>query len=90
MPDRFVGRARSGDPVRLDAPRPTSNAAVRARVDKPDVSTRRIRTPEATQAIFVDHSGRRGKRLRWTTYALLLFVLLLLALLWITQVAEVG
>ncbi|SNT64873.1 hypothetical protein SAMN05421812_118129 [Asanoa hainanensis] len=63
---------------------------MRGRADKPDVATRRIRMPDATQAIFVDRSGRRGRRLRWTAYALLLLVVLLLALLWLSQVAVVG
>ncbi|WP_144022891.1 hypothetical protein [Asanoa hainanensis] len=90
MPDRFVGRARTDDAIRHDAPRPTTSSAVRGRADKPDVATRRIRMPDATQAIFVDRSGRRGRRLRWTAYALLLLVVLLLALLWLSQVAVVG
>ena len=90
MPDRFVGRARTGDPSRLDAPRPTTSRAVRGRADKPDVATRAIRLPEATQAIFVDHSGRRGRRLRWTAYSVLLLILVLLALLWLSQVMGIG
>ncbi|GIF75790.1 hypothetical protein [Asanoa siamensis] len=90
MAKRFVGRARTADPVRLDAPRPSTRHTVRARVDKPDVGTRVIRLPDATQAIFVDHSGRRGRRLRWTLYAVSLLVLALLALLWLTQVVEIG
>lgn len=90
MPDRFVGRARTGDPSRLDAPRPTTSGTVRGRADKPDVATRAIRLPDATQAIFVDRSGRRGRRLRWAAYALLLFILVLLALLWLSQVVVVG
>ena len=73
---RFVGRARTGDPIRLDAPRPTTSGTVRGRAEKPDV---------ATQAIFVDRTGRRGRRLRWTAYAVLLLILVLLALLWLSQ-----
>lgn len=90
MPNRFVGRARTGDPIRLDAPRPTTSRAVRGRAEKPVVETQAIRTPDATQAIFVDRSGRRGRRLRWTAYALLLLLLVLLALLWLSQVVVVG
>ncbi|GIF66988.1 hypothetical protein Ais01nite_50230 [Asanoa ishikariensis] len=90
MPDRFVGRARTDDAIRHDAPRPTTSGTVRGRADKPDVATQAIRLPDATQAIFVDRSGRRGRRLRWTAYAVLLLVLVLLALLWLSQVAVVG
>ncbi|MEV0716622.1 hypothetical protein [Asanoa sp. NPDC050611] len=90
MARRFVGRARSTDQIRLDAPRPTTRAAARGRADKPDVATQRIHLPEATQAIFVDRSGRRGRRLRRTVYALLLLVLVLLALLWLSQAVGVG
>ncbi|REF97976.1 hypothetical protein DFJ67_3985 [Asanoa ferruginea] len=63
---------------------------MRGRADKPDVATRAIRLPEATQAIFVDSSGRRGRRLRWAVYALLLLVLALLALLWLSQAVGLG
>jgi hypothetical protein len=90
MADRFVGRARTNDPARLDAPRPITSSSVRGRADKPDVATRKIRPPDATQAIFVDHSGRRGRRLRRTAYALLLLVLVLLALLWLSTAVEAG
>jgi hypothetical protein len=86
MSNRFVGRARTGDPIRLDAPRPTTSRTVRGRADKPDVHTQVIRVPDATQAIFVDRSGRRGRRLRWVAYAFLLLLLVLLALLWLSQV----
>jgi hypothetical protein len=90
MPDRFVGRAPTGGPLRPDQPRQTTRDAARGRVDKPDVNTQVIRHPEATQAIFVDSSGRRGRRLRWTAYAVLVLVVVLLALLWISQAVVVG
>ncbi|MEV4622850.1 hypothetical protein AB0J74_29580 [Asanoa sp. NPDC049573] len=90
MPYRFVGRARTADSIRLERPRPTTSGTVRGRVDKPDVNTRAIRLPEATQAIFVDHSGRRGRRLRRAAYAVLVVVLALLALLWLSQAVWVG
>jgi hypothetical protein len=52
------------------------------------VSTRRIELPDATAAIFVDHSGRRGRRLRRVAYGAVLLVLVLLALFWLSQGAD--
>ncbi|WP_203706711.1 hypothetical protein [Asanoa iriomotensis] len=90
MGNRFVGRARTTDLIRLDAPRPSGSSAARGRADMPDVATRKIALPDLTQAIFVDRSGRRGRRLRWIVYAVCALVLVLLALLWLSQVVEAG
>ena len=90
MSPRFVGRARGTDEIRLERPRSTTRSAARGRVDKPDVHTRAIRLPEATQAVFVDRSGRRGRRLRATAYAVMVLVLALLALVWLSQAVWLG
>jgi hypothetical protein len=71
------GRRRSG-----------RRGTVRGVADKPDVSTRAIRLPEATAAVFVDRSGRRGHRLRRVVYVVIVAALVLLALLWLSQSAD--
>jgi hypothetical protein len=80
MPDRIVGRAK--------APRPRRR--VRAVAPRPDADTRAIHRPDATAPIFLDESGRRGRRLRRTTYWLVAIALILLALLWLSQVFVVA
>ena len=78
--NRAVGRAKP--------PRPRRR--VRAVAPQPDVSTRVIHRPEATAPIFLDQSGRRARRLRRTTYWLVAVALVLLALLWLSQVFVVA
>lgn len=70
---RSVGRVRRrSDRVRGAAPRP-------------DVSTRHLQRPDATAPIFVDGSGRRGRRLRRVAYWVIAVVLVVLALWWVSQ-----
>jgi len=73
--NRVVARAKPYQP-----PRP-----VRGVSPRPDVSTRLIHWPDPTAPIFLDPSGRRGQRLRRTTYWLVTVALVLLALLWLSQ-----
>jgi hypothetical protein len=42
--------------------------------------------PDITAPIFVDGSGRRGRRLRRVAYGLIAVALVLLALWWLSQV----
>jgi hypothetical protein len=70
---RNVGRVRRGaDRVRGAAP-------------PPDPSTRFLQRPDVTAPIFVDGSGRRGRRLRRVAYWIIAVVLVLLALWWVSQ-----
>lgn len=86
---RPVGRARVNRVVARAKPyRPLRPA--RGVASAPDVSTRLIRRPDETEPIFLDRSGRRGRRLRRTTYWLVAFGLVLLALLWLSQVFVVA
>jgi hypothetical protein len=78
--NRVVGRAKPRRPRRR----------IRAVAPRPDVSTREIHRPEATAPIFLDQSGRRGRRLRRTAYWLVAVALVLLALLWLSQVFVVA
>lgn len=48
-----------------------------------------LQPPDVTGAIFVDGSGRRGRRLRRVAYALVVVVLLLLAAFWVLQGLDV-
>ncbi|MFB9237925.1 hypothetical protein ACFFWC_20585 [Plantactinospora siamensis] len=83
---RFVARARvPGRP-----PRRSTRPAARGVAAKPDVETQLLQPPDVTSAIFVDHSGRRGRRLRWLVYLVLALVLLLLGGLWLTQADILG
>jgi hypothetical protein len=88
MPEQFRGRVRIPSRTRPRIQRPDRLATIRAVAGKPDVSTRRIELPDATAAIFVDHSGRRGRRLRRVAYGAVLLVLVLLALFWLSQGAD--
>jgi hypothetical protein len=83
MAHRYVARVRM--PSRR---RPERRQAVRGVVDKPDVSTRLIRLPDATDAVFLDRSGRRGRRLRRFAYAVVVIAFVLLGLLWLSQGAD--
>lgn len=78
--DRVVARAKLPRP-----PRP-----VRGVAPKPDVSTKVIHRPEVTAPIFLDRSGRRARRLRRTAFWLILAALILLAVLWLSQVFVVA
>jgi hypothetical protein len=85
-PDRPVGRAR----VRTGArPRRVSRPA-RGTAPRPDVTTRVFDQPNPTAPIFVDSSGRRGRRLRRTAYWLIAVALMLLTLWWLSQVFLAG
>lgn len=53
-----------------------------------DGATQMFQAPDVTQAIFVDHSGRRGRTLRRVVSALVLLALLLIVALWVSQGAE--
>jgi hypothetical protein len=44
-----------------------------------------IRRPEQTAPIFLDRSGRRARRLRRVAYWCIGIVLVLLAVLWLSQ-----
>jgi hypothetical protein len=46
--------------------------------------------PDPTAAVFVDKSGRRGRRLRRTAYWLIALALILLALWWLSQASLAG
>jgi hypothetical protein len=70
---RSVGRVRRG------------SKPVRAAVPRPDPSTRYLQRPDTTAPIFVDGSGRRGRRLRRVVYWVIAVVLVLLALWWLSQ-----
>jgi hypothetical protein len=83
MAHRYVARVRMPSRRRPEAPQ-----AVRGVADKPDVSTHRIRLPDATEAIFLDRSGRRGRRLRRIAYAVVVIAFVLLGLLWLSQGAD--
>jgi hypothetical protein len=86
--DKPVGRAR----VRAAAhhhPRRTTRP-VRATAPRPDVSTRVFDQPDRTAPVFVDKSGRRGRRLRRTAYWLVALALVLLALWWLSQAFLAG
>jgi hypothetical protein len=90
MGDRFVGKVR----VPGRAPRGRQNRAgtdgvARGVAAKPDVSTQMIHPPDVTNAIFVDRSGRRARRLRRLAYAVVVLALVLLGLLWLSQGADV-
>ncbi|MEH0843318.1 hypothetical protein V6U81_13125 [Micromonospora sp. CPCC 205711] len=57
-----------------------------AAVDEPvDGATALLKSPDVTAAIFVDGSGRRGRLLRRTVYALVAFALLLILAFWLVQ-----
>jgi hypothetical protein len=83
---RPIGRARVS---RATRPRRVSRP-VRGRAPRPDVSTRTLHRPDPTAQVFLDGSGRRGRRLRRVAYWLIAVALLLLALLWLSQVFLVG
>ncbi|WP_406044884.1 hypothetical protein OG799_10695 [Micromonospora sp. NBC_00898] len=78
------------------APAPTGRArGVATPPEAPDAgggvdgATQMFQAPDVTAAIFVDHSGRRGRTLRRVVSALALFALLLIVALWVSQGAEV-
>ena len=50
-----------------------------------DSATAILESPEDTAAIFVDRSGRRGRRLRLITYASAVLALLLTVAFWVVQ-----
>lgn len=54
------------------------------------MSTRLIRRPDQTAPIFLDRSGRRGRRLRRAAYWCIGVALVLLAVLWLSQVFVVA
>lgn len=54
------------------------------------MSTQYVQLPDATAPIFVDRSGRRGRRLRRVAYWLVAIALVLLALWWLSQVFVVA
>ena len=54
-----------------------------------DGATEMLQAPDVTAAIFVDHSGRRGRTLRRVVSTLVLLALLLIVALWVSQGAEV-
>jgi hypothetical protein len=83
---RPVGRARARTVAR---PRRVSRPA-RGTAPPPDVSTRVFHQPDPTAAVFVDKSGRRGRRLRRTAYWLIALALMLLALWWLSQAFLAG
>ncbi|BCB89406.1 hypothetical protein Psuf_067190 [Phytohabitans suffuscus] len=78
--NRVVARAK---PYRPSRP-------VRGVAPQPDVSTRLIQRLDVTAPVFLDRSGRRGRRLRRTTYWLVAVSLIMLALLWLSQVLVVA
>src|SRR5262245_44997772 len=76
-PRRASGRRRAQRPARGTAP-------------PPGVATRVYEQPDPTAPIFVDGSGRRGRRLRRTAYWLIVLTLALLALWWFSQAFLAG
>lgn len=92
-PGRVVARvAASGKPeAATGSPGPRGVASVKpATVAEPvDSATQMLQSPDVTAAIFVDGSGRRGRRLRGVTYALVLIALSLTLAFWMLQGVDV-
>ncbi|MEU9824640.1 hypothetical protein [Micromonospora chersina] len=63
--------------------------AVAGHAEPLEPATEMIQPPDVTGAIFVDGSGRRGRRLRRATYVLVAVLLVLLAAFWLLQGLDV-
>lgn len=74
------------DPAVADA---TTPAPAVGRAEAVDSATAMFQPPDVTGAIFVDGSGRRGRRLRRVAYALVAVVLVLLLAFWLLQGLDV-
>lgn len=81
MPKRYVARVRL---PKQNNPRPPRRRKFRGVATKPDPSTRVLQRPDVTSAVFVDHSGRRGRTLRRVAFSLIGVVVVALALLWLS------
>ncbi|MGW5667583.1 hypothetical protein [Micromonospora sp. NPDC003776] len=89
---RVVARARVGHTTsssQVDGSGRAVTSAPPPSAEPVDAATSMLQPPDITGAIFVDRSGRRGRRLRRVAYALVLVVLLLLAAFWVLQWLDV-
>lgn len=88
-PGRVVARVAASGKTASAAgtPAPRGVASVKpATVAEPVASaTQMLQSPDVTAAIFVDGSGRRGRRLRVAAYALVLIALTLTLAFWVLQ-----
>lgn len=89
---RVVARARVGRVTSssdLDGDGAAVASAPAPPADPVDGATSLLQPPDVTGAIFVDGSGRRGRRLRRAAYVLVVVLLLLLAAFWVLQGLDV-
>jgi hypothetical protein len=85
---RSIGRARVRNAVRPR--RPARPGVARGKATPKDPETAVFARPDPTAPVFVDSSGRRGRRLRRVTYLVGGIILVLLAAWWLSQVFLTG
>ncbi|MGR6320585.1 hypothetical protein Q2K19_22910 [Micromonospora soli] len=75
--------------VATSSPRAVARVKPAATAEPVDPATEILQSPDVTAAIFVDGSGRRGRRLRMIAYALVVLALMLILAFWVIQGLDV-